>query len=167
MCLLNLVSEKYENEIKLLHSQIQSYNLRDPKKFLQNLPSPNHEEIVLPFDLQIEDNYAFKSKTEEVVLGFSIEDTTDKLDIEGLEETIILYAFVDTIADYMEVLLNSNSLTCFLYEDQIHQQWPLYITILIMWVHDQIMLLILLTISQAVHLFLQLLDWLHWHFCII
>lgn len=158
MCFLNLVIEKYENEIKLFHSQIQSYNLRDPKESLQNLPSPNHEESVLPFDLRIEDDYAFKSKIEEIVSGFSIEDTTDKLEVEGPEKTIILYAFVDPIADYMEVLLNSNSLTCFLYEDQIHHQWPLYITVLIMWAHDQIMILTLLTISQVVHLFVQLLD---------
>jgi len=130
-----------------LHSQIHSYNFRDPKEFLQNLPSLNHGKIVLPFDLQIEDDYAFKSNTEEVVAGFSIEDTTNKFDNEGPKETITLYAFVDPISDYMEVLLNSNSLTCFLYEDQIHQQWPLYITILIMWVHEQIMLLNLLTIS--------------------
>jgi len=81
MCFLNLVAKKYENEIKLLHSTIQSYNFRYPKEFLQNIPSPNQEEIVLPFGLHIEDDYAFESKTEEVVSGFSIEDTADQIDI--------------------------------------------------------------------------------------
>lgn len=51
MCCLHLVVQKYENEIELLHSHIHSYVFRNPKEFLQNLPSPNHEEIVLPFDL--------------------------------------------------------------------------------------------------------------------
>jgi len=50
ICVLELVAKKYENDIKLLHSQIQSYNFRDPKEFLENLPSPKQEEIVLPFD---------------------------------------------------------------------------------------------------------------------
>jgi len=75
MCFLNLVVEKYENEIKLFHSQIQSYDFHDPKEFLQNLPSPSHEKIVLPPDLQIEDNHAFKRKTEKLVAGFCTEDT--------------------------------------------------------------------------------------------
>jgi len=132
MCCLNLVVEKYENEIELLHSQIQSYDFLNPKEFLQNLPSPSHEEIVLPSDLQIEDNHAFKRKTEKLVAGFSTEDTTIQLDQESPKETITHYAFVDPIADYMEVFLNSKSLTCFLYEDQIHQKWPFYVIISIM-----------------------------------
>ena len=64
ICVLELVSEKYENGIKIFHFQIQSYNFQDPKEFLENLPSPKQEEIVLPFDLQIEDDYSFKHKTE-------------------------------------------------------------------------------------------------------
>jgi len=86
---------------------------------------------------------------------------------EGPEKAIPHDAFVDPVADYIKDLLNSKFVTCFLCEDQIHQQWPFYVTILIMGAHDQIMLLISLTISQAVHLFLQLLDWLHWHFCVV
>lgn len=31
ICVLELVDEKYENGIKLLHSQIQRYNFCDPK----------------------------------------------------------------------------------------------------------------------------------------
>ena len=50
-CVLEIISENYENEIKLLHSQIQAYNFRDPKEFLENLPSPRQEEIALSFDL--------------------------------------------------------------------------------------------------------------------
>ena len=50
ICVFELVSEEHENGIKLLHSQIQSYNFLDPKEFLENLPSPKQEEIVLPFD---------------------------------------------------------------------------------------------------------------------
>ena len=75
-----------------MHSQIQSYNFRDPKEFLENIPSPKKEEIVLPFDLQIEDDYSFKENTEEIVSGFNIEDTTNQLVIEGLEAQIIHHA---------------------------------------------------------------------------
>ena len=60
ICVLELVAKKYENGIKLFHSQIQSYNFEDPKEFLGTLPSPKQEEIVLPFDWKIEDDYAFK-----------------------------------------------------------------------------------------------------------
>lgn len=68
---------------------------------MENIPSPKQEEIVLLFGWQIEDDYAFKYKTEEVVLGFNIEGTVDQLVIEGLEANIIHYAFVDPIANYM------------------------------------------------------------------
>jgi len=231
MCFLDLIVEEHENEIEILHSQIQSYDFHDPKEFLQNLPSPSHEEIVLPFDFQIEDNHAFKEKTEELGARIVTEDfsvsspeivphiyvrtppkislhphavvsptssstsqstfstppsTTHtptiistllvvpflptlpfipvNMDQKGPEETIPHDAFVDPIADYMELLLNSKSLTCCLYEDQVYQQWPFYVTILIMGAHDRIMPPISLVISQAVHFFLHLLKWLHWMF---
>ena len=53
ICVLKIISENYENEIKLLHSQIQSYNFQNPKEVFENLPSPKKEEIVLSFDLHI------------------------------------------------------------------------------------------------------------------
>jgi len=91
-----------------LHSQIQSYNFQDPKEFFKNLPSPKQDETVVPFEWQIEDDYYFKYKNEEVVSGFNIEDTIDQLVIEGLEANIIHYAFVDPIIDYVEVLFSSS-----------------------------------------------------------
>ena len=154
--------ERYEKEIEFLQSQIHSYHFRDPEAFLQNLPSPSHEEMVLPSDLQIEYNYVFKAKTEGLVAGIITEDATVPSDQERPEETIPHDVFIDPIADYVELLLNSSSLACFLCEDQIHQQRPFYATILIMGAHDRIVLPI--SFSQAVHLFLQLLKWLHWLF---
>jgi hypothetical protein len=71
ICFLELVVEKFENDIELLDSQIQSYNFLDPKEFLENLPSPKQEEIVLPVDLQIDDDYVFKYKAEVVDAGFN------------------------------------------------------------------------------------------------
>ena len=161
-----IVVEKCEIDIELLNSQIQSFNFQDPKEFLENSPFPKQEEIVLRFDLQIEDDYDFKYKTEEIVSGFNIEDTTNKLVIEGLEEKIIHHVFYDPIADYMEIIFSSSLHTCFLYEDQIHQKFPLHIIFFIMKTHDKVILPSLMTSSQIIHSFLQLLDWLHWHFCI-
>ena len=71
--LLGIISENYENEIKLLRSQIQSYNFRNPKEFFENIPSPKQEEIVLSFDLHTEDDYSFKYKTEEIVSRINIQ----------------------------------------------------------------------------------------------
>ena len=113
ICVLELISEKYENDIKLLHSQIQSYNFWDPKEFLENLPSPKQEEIVLPFDLQIEDDYSFKHKPKEIVSEFNIKNTTNQLVIKGLEAQIIHYAFDDPIANYMETIFSSSLQTSF------------------------------------------------------
>ena len=104
MYFLDLVMEEHENEIQLVHSQIQSFDFHDPKEFLQNLPSPSHEEIVLPCDLQIEDNLAFKIKVEVLVAGFVTEDVAVPLDQEGPKETIPHNVFMDPVADYMEDL---------------------------------------------------------------
>lgn len=147
-----------------MQSQIQSYHFRDPEEFFQNLPSPSHEEIVLPSDLQIEDNYVSKAKTEDLVAGLITKDAIVPSDQEGPEEAIPHDVFIDPIADYMELLPNSSSLACFLCEDQIHQRRPFYATILIMGAHDRIVLPSSLTISELVHLFFQLLKWLHWLF---
>ena len=106
--LLDLISENYENEIKLLDSQIQSYNFQDPKEFLENIPSPKQEEIVLPFDMQIDDDYVFEYKTGNVDAWFNIMNRTNKLVIEGLEAQIIHYAFDDPIANYMETIFSSS-----------------------------------------------------------
>ena len=133
---------------------------------MENLPSPKQEEIVLPFDLRIEDDYSFKHKTEEIVSRFNIKYTTNQLVIESLEAQIIHYAFDDPIANYMENIFSSSLQTYVLYEDQIYQQFPLHIISLIMKTHDQVMLPSLMKISQIIHSLLQLLDWLHWKFCI-
>ena len=218
---LELVIEKYEREIDLLHSQIRLYDFHDPQDFLQNLPSPSHKEIVLPSDFQIQDDHVFNANSEELFAGLIVEDfavsspetlphiyipTPSKVSFhphvvispnsssisqntlstpssttrtptiistpplvqslpaisfipvnmnqEGPEKNIPHDAFVDPVADYIEDFLNSKSVTCFLCEDQIYQQWPFSVTILIMGAHDQIMLPISLTISQPVHFFL-------------
>ena len=59
-CFLEIVVERYETSIELLNSQIQSYNFWDPKEFLESIPSLKQEEILLPLDLHIEDDYAFE-----------------------------------------------------------------------------------------------------------
>ena len=154
ICVLDIISENYESEIKLLHSQIQSYNFRNPKEFFENLPSPKQEEIVLYFDMHIEDDYSFKHKTEEMVSRINIQNTTEQLVIEGLETQIIHYAFNDPIANYMENIFTSNLQTCFIYEDQIYQQLPFHILSLIIKAHDHNILPILITSNQVIHFFL-------------
>lgn len=60
---LELIAERFEKDIELLDLQIQSYTFQYPQKFLESLPSRKQEEIVLPIDLQIEDDYFFEYKT--------------------------------------------------------------------------------------------------------
>ena len=49
-----LVVEKFEKEIQYLNDQIQSYEFRDPKKFLETLPPSKQETIELPVDICID-----------------------------------------------------------------------------------------------------------------
>ena len=49
-----LVFERIEKEIQHLNDQIQSYDFRDPKKFLETLPPSKQETIELPVDICID-----------------------------------------------------------------------------------------------------------------
>jgi hypothetical protein len=155
ICFLELVIEKFENDIELLDSQIQSYNFLDLKEFLENLPSPKQEEIVLPIDWQIDDDYVFQYKAEVVDAGFNFLDAIDQLGIEDLGMNIMHHAFIDPIEDYMEAHAILNFQTCTLYKDQICHQLPLHISVLIFIKHD-----------EETQSWDQLLGWLHWHFFI-
>jgi hypothetical protein len=155
ICFLELVIEKFENDIELLDSQIQSYNFLDLKEFLENLPSPKQEEIVLPIDLQTHDEYVFKYKAEVVDAWSGLEDETDLLIIEYLGTNIMHHALIDPIADYMEAFVSLSFQTCFLYNDQICHQLPVHISALIFIKHD-----------EETQSWDQLLGWLHWHFFI-
>jgi hypothetical protein len=155
ICFLELVVEKFENDIELLDSQIQSYNFRDLKEFLENLPSPKQEEIVLPIDWQIDDDYVFQYKAEVVDAGFNFEDAIDQLVIEDLGTNIMHHALIDPIADYMEVHVSLSFQTCILYNNQICHQLPVHISVSIFIKHD-----------EETQSWDQLLGWLHWHFFI-
>jgi hypothetical protein len=155
ICFLELVVEKFENDIELLDSQIQSYNFLDLKEFLENLPSPKQEEIVLPIDWQIDDDYVFQYKAEVVDAGFNFEDATDQLVIEDLGTNIMHHALIDPIADYMEVHVSLSFQTCILYNNQICHQLPVHISVSIFIKHD-----------EETQSWDQLLGWLHWHFFI-
>jgi hypothetical protein len=88
--------------------------------------------------------------------------------------------YLDPVATYMEnfltvepqsfsditfVLQNCWGLCC---KDQTcFQQWPFHFAVLSLRAKVQAALFIVLTSSQAVHWSQKLLDWLHWHFCII
>ena len=160
-CFLDIVVERYETGIELLNSQIQSYNFICPKEFLENIPPPKKEEILLPLHLHIEDDCTFKYQTKDEVSRFNIEDKTNQLVIEGLEINIIHRSFIGIITDYMEDIFSPNFQTCTLYKDQTHQMFPLHTINLVMRTHNQFILLNFLTNNQVVHLFLLLLDWLH------
>ena len=49
-----LVVENFEKEIQYLNDQIQSYEFRDPKKFLETLPPSKQQTIELPVDVCID-----------------------------------------------------------------------------------------------------------------
>ena len=49
-----LVVERFEKKIQYLNDQIQSYEFRDPRKFLETLPHSKQETIELPVDVCID-----------------------------------------------------------------------------------------------------------------
>jgi hypothetical protein len=54
--------------------KLQSVNILDLKEFLENLPSPKQEEIVLPIDCRLMMIMFSKYKAEVVDAGFNFED---------------------------------------------------------------------------------------------
>jgi hypothetical protein len=88
--------------------------------------------------------------------------------------------YLDPIATYMENFLTvepkSFSDMTFAFQDcrglydkdrSCFQQWPLHFAVLSLRAKGQAALLTVLKSSQAIHWSQKLLDWLHWHFCII
>jgi hypothetical protein len=73
-------------------------------------------------------------------------------DHKFVESQEIGRVFPDPIEDYMEDFFSIKDQSYF-------QQWPLQFAVLILWTKGQVVLSIVLTSSQAVHLFQQLLDW--------
>jgi hypothetical protein len=69
-------------------------------------------------------------------------------DHKFVESQEIGRVFPDPIADYMEDFFSIKDQSCF-------QQWPLHFAVLILWTKGQVVLLIVLTSSQAIHLFQQ------------
>lgn len=49
--IFELLVEKFEKKIQYLNDQIQSYEFRDHKKFLETLPASKQETIELPVDV--------------------------------------------------------------------------------------------------------------------
>jgi len=163
---LELVVERFEKEIELLDSQSQPYDFQSIDEFLENLPSPRRDEIVSPFDLQIDEEWVVKNKTRTVGLasGFNFEDVTDnetvrdEMVIEGWRNPAVSHVFIDHIADYIEFYFSCSIQPCF------SLQMLLHITKLVSWVKGPATILIMLVSSQEVHSFQQLLDWLYWFF---
>ncbi len=82
---LELVVEKYEDEIELLEVHIQSYNFRDPKEFYQNLPPPVHRKAVLSAELQILYDSIFKARAEGLAARLITKYATTQSDQEDPE----------------------------------------------------------------------------------
>ena len=77
-CFLGLAATILENEIELLDVKIGSYDFQDPKQFLEGLPPPKKEEIVIPFDLQIEEEYGYELDIVELESRFSLDEENEK-----------------------------------------------------------------------------------------
>jgi len=128
---LELVVERFEREIELLDSQTQPHDFQSIDEFLENLPSPRRDEIVSPFDLQIDEEWVVENKTRTAGLasGFNFEDVTDNETVhdemvrEGWRNPAGSHVFIDHIADYMEFYFSSQP--CF------SLQMLLYITELV------------------------------------
>ena len=133
MSVCELIVEIFEKEIQYLNDQIQSYEFRDPKKFLETLPPSKQEIIELPVDICIQ-SLQLEACIEE--LGKQIE-----------------FGFFDPIAVYMEKKISlSDRSDCLLHNQTRYVPiWLSAFTSVSWWKH-----------SQAASLS-QLLDWLIWH----
>ena len=58
--------------------------------------------------MQEEDDWAFKSHTEDVVIQ-SVKNAGSVPVMEGLKEEILHHVFIDPVAEYMEALIGSSS----------------------------------------------------------
>jgi hypothetical protein len=118
---LELVVERFEREFELLDSQTQPYDFQSIDKFLENLPSPRRDEIVSPFDLQIDEEWVVMNKTqnEGLVLGFNSKDIAgdeiihEEMVIEGLRDQASSHVLIDPIADYLEFYFSPSLQPCF------------------------------------------------------
>ena len=129
-----LVVEKFENDIQYLNDQIQSYEFRDPEKFLETLPPSKQETIELPVDVCID------SVQLEVCIAELGQQTES--------------GFRDPIAAYMEMFFSlTDRSNCLLHNQTryVHVWLPAF-TSLSRLKHSQ-------TTSLS-----QLLDWLIWHY---
>jgi hypothetical protein len=88
--------------------------------------------------------------------------------------------YLDPVATYMENFLTVEpqyfSDITFVFQDcrglydkyqSCFWQWPFHFAVLSQWAKDQAVLFTVLTSNQTVIWSQQLLDWLHWHYCII
>jgi hypothetical protein len=102
-----------------------------------------------------DDEYVYNYKAEAVDAWFDFGNATDLLVIEDVGMHIMHHAFIDPIADYMEIYVSSSCQTCLLYNDQICHLLPVHISALIFVKQD-----------EEAQSWDQLLSWLHWHFFI-
>jgi hypothetical protein len=106
-CFLGLVVERLKNEFELLDVGFESYDFQDPKQFLESLPPLEREEIVIPFDLHIEEGYGceldFVELDSRISLDEEIEEgIQDQLVIKSIKGISINYEFIDLVVDYMK-----------------------------------------------------------------
>ena len=131
-----LVVEKLEKEIQYLNEQIQSYDFRDPKKFLETLPPSKQETIELPVDVCID------SVQLEVCIAELGQQTES--------------GFCDPIATYMEMFFSlTDRSSCLLHNQAHYVHVGLPVIASAIWLKH----------SQAAF-FSDLLEWLIWHFSI-
>ena len=154
---LEFVIEIYEVEIEVLNSQEQSYQFRDPRAFLESLPRPKQEEISLPFDVQVEEDCAFKSHTEDAV-NQAVKDANSPPVMEGLKEESLYHVFADPMEEYMEALIGLAPQALILCKSQIHQKWSPLVVALVLKTHIQSTLWLSLTSSQIFYPFFLLLN---------
>ena len=133
----------------------ESYDFQDPKQFLESLPPPKREEIVIPFDLQIEEGYGcvpdFVELESRISLDEGIEEVIqDQLVMESIKGISINYEFIDPVADYMNNF--SGPIV------HIHLQFPLHYTPWVFRTEGQIVSLMFLINIQEANVYNQLLD---------
>ena len=121
--------------------------------------------LLVVFQVKYDDTS--KQHSDEIVLKAQVLGVDNLPDIEGQKEENIHLFFVDPIKEHVEAPTGSNYQAWILCKSQMHEKLSPSVIALVLKINLQYVLWIPLTSSQNFFPFLSLLNWLHWHFCII
>ena len=137
-------------------------------KFISEVSIDLKKEDISQFTiLQVKDDDTSKPHTDNTVLKAEVLETHNLLDMESRKEENLHLFFVDPLEKCVEVPTSSNYQAWILCKSQRHENLSPSVIVLVLKTNLQIILWIPLTNGQSFFFFFTLVNWLHWHFCII